>query len=223
MFLVPLLGAGAAEAVDAVLTGLIPNVGHYQKPVQSIRERRFEHLVAQQTDFSCGAASLATILKFAYAMPKLQEFDVMNGMLEKADMQQVAQKGFSLLDMKRYLQTVSLRGRGYQVGMDELMQLKIPAIVLLNDNGYNHFVVLRRIERGMAYLGDPALGNRIIPLDEFESKWNQVVFVVIGRQYDKDTILLSPRERLSYRALEPVSPMSDAELMEFGFYYSDML
>ena len=103
------------------------------------------------------------------------------------------------------------------------MKLKIPAIVLINDNGYNHFVVLRRIDRGMVYLGDPALGNRIIPQQDFLDKWNQVVFVVIGRAYEKDTILLNPRERLSYRALEPVSPLSDAELMEFGFSYSDML
>ncbi|MCL2912445.1 C39 family peptidase [Shewanella corallii] len=211
------------QSAEVVLNGLVPNMGHYQKSIQSIRERKFEHLVPQQTDFSCGAASLATILKFAYGMPDIKEFDVMNGMLEQADMEVVAQKGFSLLDMKHFLKEKSLRGRGYRVGIEELMKLKIPAIVLINDNGYNHFVVLRRIDRGMVYLGDPALGNRIIPKKDFLGKWNQVVFVVIGRAYEKDTILLNPRERLSYRALEPVSPLSDAELMEFGFSYSDML
>ena len=33
------------------------------KKVESIRERRFANLVEQKTDFSCGAAALAPILR----------------------------------------------------------------------------------------------------------------------------------------------------------------
>ncbi|WP_108944573.1 C39 family peptidase [Shewanella halifaxensis] len=210
-------------AADMMLTGMIPGMGSYNKNIQSIREQKFEFVVQQRTDFSCGAASLASILKYGYGNDSITENEVLLGMLEVADMEVVQQQGFSLLDMKRYLNSQNMRGRGYRVGVKELQQLKIPAIVLLNDGGYSHFVVLRRFTGEQVYLGDPALGNRILSYDEFTDKWNDIVFVVIGNQYIKDNPLLFPRARLTYKMLDPMQPLSDAELLEFGFEYADML
>ena len=58
----------------------LPGGGLVYKQVQSIRERRFADLVEQKTDFSCGAAALATILEKAYGAP-LDEQAVIQGML----------------------------------------------------------------------------------------------------------------------------------------------
>lgn len=210
-------------AANIPLTGVVPGMGTYSKPIQSIRERKFEHVIEQKTDFSCGAASLASLLKFAYDRHDINEQKVLVGMLEHADLGLVKEQGFSLLNMKRYLQSQGLRGRGYKVGEAEMSLLKIPAIVLLNDGGYSHFVVFRRHDEGEVYLGDPALGNRIMSMDEFNQKWNGVVFVVIGQDYQRDNPLLHPRAKLTLNTLDPLSPMTDAELLEFGFSYSDML
>jgi hypothetical protein len=38
------------------------------KSVTSIRERKFINLVEQKTDFSCGAAAMATLLNQAYGL-----------------------------------------------------------------------------------------------------------------------------------------------------------
>lgn len=217
------LSITSVAAAPIVLDGIVPGVGRYVKPIQSIRERKFEYVIEQQTDFSCGAASLATILKYAYHLDDISEELVLVGMLENADIAVVQEKGFSLLDMKNYLQSKGLRGRGYQIGGNELKKLQVPAILLLNDGGYSHFVVFRRISQDEVYLGDPALGNRIMPLEEFEKKWNGVVFIIIGNQYDRGNPLLSPRARLTYKALDPIAPLTDAELLEFGFSYSDIL
>lgn len=210
-------------AADISLTGIVPGMGTYSKPIQSIRERKFEYVIEQRTDFSCGAASLASLLKYAYGRDDINEQKVLIGMLEHAELSLVQDQGFSLLNMKRYLQSQGLRGRGYKVGGSEMSLLKIPAIVLLNDGGYSHFVVFRRHDGGDVYLGDPALGNRIMTMDEFNQKWNGVVFVVIGQEYQRDNPLLHPRTKLTFQALDPLSPMTDAELLEFGFSYSDML
>jgi predicted double-glycine peptidase len=210
-------------AAEVPLTGVVPGMGTYSKPIQSIRERKFEHVIQQRTDFSCGAASLASLLKYAYDRQEITEQKVLIGMLEHADLALVQEQGFSLLNMKRYLQSQGLRGRGYKVGEAEMSLLKIPAIVLLNDSGYSHFVVFRRYDGGEVYLGDPALGNRIMTMAEFNQKWSGVVFVVIGEDYQRDNPLLHPRARLTFQALDPLSPMTDAELLEFGFSYSDML
>ena len=210
-------------AADMPLTGVVPGMGTYSKPIQSIRERKFEYVIQQKTDFSCGAASLASLLKYAYDREDINEQMVLIGMLEHADLTLVQEQGFSLLNMKRYLQSQGLRSRGYKVGEAEISLLKIPAIVLLNDGGYSHFVVFRRYDNGDIYLGDPALGNRIMTMDEFAQKWNGIVFVVIGQEYQRDNPLLHPRAKLTFKALDPLAPMTDAELLEFGFSYSDML
>ncbi|MGS0680473.1 C39 family peptidase [Shewanella sp. 125m-7] len=210
-------------AAEIMLTGMIPGMGNYSKNIQSIRERKFEFVVQQRTDFSCGAASLASILKYGYGKADITEEHVLLGMLKVSDMAIVQEQGFSLLDMKRYLGSQNMRGRGYRVGVKELRQLKIPAIVLLNDGGYSHFVVMRRFTEKQVFLGDPALGNRILTYDEFTEKWNGIVFVVIGNEYIKDNPLLQPRAQLTYNTLGPMQPLSDAELLEFGFEYADML
>jgi predicted double-glycine peptidase len=213
----------AATAAEVSLTGIVPGMGTYIKSIQSIRERKFEHVIEQKTDFSCGAASLASVLKYAYGQNDITEQQVLIGMLEHANIDLVKEQGFSLLNMKRYLHASGYRGRGYKVGEAEMAQLKIPAIVLLDDGGYSHFVVFRRQEAGEVYLGDPALGNRIMAMEDFKAKWNGVVFVIIGNDYQRENVLLYPRAKLSYRALAPFAPMTDAELLEFGFSYSEML
>jgi len=52
--------------VVRVPVAALPGGGLVFKPVESIRERRFSDLVEQKTDFSCGAAAMATILNQAY-------------------------------------------------------------------------------------------------------------------------------------------------------------
>lgn len=190
------------------------------KPVMSMRERRFEHIVEQKTDFSCGAAALATILRYAYGM-NVSEPQVVSEMLALADPVQVRQLGFSLLDVKRYVESIGMRGRGYRINIEALNEVRVPVIVLLNYKGYKHFVVLRRISGNSVYLGDPAMGNRVIDREAFASGWNGVLFAVIGPQYNRETPLLRPRERLTVRDTESWRPISDVELVDFGFLRAD--
>ncbi|MCU1718557.1 C39 family peptidase [Pseudomonas sp. 5P_3.1_Bac2] len=191
------------------------------KQVLSIRERRFKDLVEQKTDFSCGAAALATILNKAYGW-NLQEAEVIRGMLANADPNLVLTQGFSMLDMKNYADKLGLRARGYRIEQDKLENLKVPSIVLHDVRGYKHFVVLQRTFKGYVYLGDPVLGHKKMPLEEFAKGWNGIVFALIGPGYDRYNALLTPPEPLTARQrINSFSPVKDAELMEFGFIQSD--
>ena len=58
---------------------VMPGGGLMYKKVESIRERKFANLVEQKTDFSCGAAALATILRQAYWMD-VDEDHIIKGM-----------------------------------------------------------------------------------------------------------------------------------------------
>ena len=193
------------------------------KPVQSVRERRFTNLVEQKTDFSCGAAAMATILQQAYGR-RVDEAEVINGMLTVADPEVVRAQGFSMLDMKRYAQTIGLRARGYRLAAEQLNQVTIPTIVLMEIRGYKHFVVLQRASHSHVYVGDPALGHKRYPLAEFAQGWNGIVFALIGQGYQRENALLHPPEPLTARdRLNRFQPIEDAQLVEFGFLHSDLL
>lgn len=220
-----LLGMPAAEPVSAAnipFGNAIPGTGVIHKGVVSVREARYADLVRQETDFSCGAAALATLLKHLYRLDT-SEAQVMEGMLRIADPEVVRQRGFSLLDIKNYVQTLGLRGRGYGVKIDQLERTRIPTLVLLDIKGYKHFVVLKKITRERAYIADPALGNRVVPRDEFTAGWNGVVFAVIGKGIDRQSALLFPREPLTARKLmTTLAPLTNTELLDFGFTHADL-
>lgn len=186
------------------------------KPLRSWKDMKFEGLVRQRTDFSCGAAVLATVFNAAYGKHSTEE-QVLVNMLKVADPAVVKEKGFSLLDMKRYVNGVGYAAEGYQVDFDALHHLKVPGIVLLNLKGYHHFVVVRKVTADMVQLGDPALGNRVMSRRAFEKAWNKVVFVIVGDGLDPQSALMNPPPPLSARRLfEQRSPTWNADLTDFG-------
>lgn len=181
--------------------GVLPGGGLIRKNVVSIRERRYLNLVRQQTDYSCGAAALATILKYGYEIDT-NEQGVLQGLLKVADATQAQTKGFSMLDMKRYVKTIGLRGRGYRVPENQLERVRIPVIALLNLKGYNHFVVFKKAQDGQVYLADPALGNKVVDREEFVAGWNGFVFAVIRNDFDRNSVLLDPAEPLKANKMQ---------------------
>lgn len=186
------------------------------EPLRSWKAMKFDGLVKQQTDFSCGAAVLATVFNGAYGK-HTTESQVLVNMLKVADPAVVKDKGFSLLDMKRYVNGVGFAAEGYQVNFDALHHLKVPGIVLLNLRGYHHFVVVRKVTDDLVQVGDPALGNRVMSRRDFERAWNNVVFVIVGDGLDPNSALTNPPPPLSARRLfEQRSPTWDADLTDFG-------
>ena len=222
MLILALLLASIAEASGVRFSSIVPGAGIINKQVTSLREQRYVNLVKQDTDFSCGAASLATILKYAYGMDVSEE-SVLRGMLKVADPELVRQKGFSLLDIKRYVETLGMRGRGYDVKPETPRRVRIPTIVLIDIRGYKDLVVLQTMRDNKVYLADPALGNKIVTFDEFNKIWNGVVFAVIGKGFDRNTVLLQPEEPLTARGLAQAHiPPTNSELLRFGFTHADL-
>lgn len=165
--------------------------GAVSVPVTSLKEARFKSVVRQQHDFSCGSAAVATLLTYHYGRPTTEE-DAFRAMWETGDQDTIRRQGFSLYDMKRYLETRNLRADGFRVGLDKLVEVGVPAISLITTKGYSHFVVIKGIEGGDVLVGDPALGLKAIPRPEFEAMWQGIVFVVrddveLGRKYFNDS------------------------------------
>jgi len=159
----------------------LPNGLYVTKNVMSLREARYKGLVRQRFDLSCGAASLATILRYYY-QDGVDESDIIEEMLKRGDREKIAEKGFSLLDLKEYAERKSYRAGGYKAELSSLRRLKIPGIVLLDSKKYKHFVVLKGIKKDQVYLGDPASGNRSMSTKTFDEAWNGVIFLVVSNE-----------------------------------------
>lgn len=156
--------------------------GAFSVQATSMREARFAATMRQQYDFSCGSAALATLLTHHYRHP-VGEDQVFLEMFRVGDQAKIQVEGFSLLDMKRYLETRGFTADGFQEPLEKLAEAGIPAIVLINEAGYNHFVVVKGLRDGRVLFGDPAGGTRVMPMADFEALWgNKILFVISNRQ-----------------------------------------
>lgn len=169
------LPATAQSPVDAGLLGTAP-VG---KAVRSMRDLRYRDIVRQQYDFSCGSAALATLLRGVYGM-EADEKELIKKMIAGTDARRVVQQGFSMLDMKRYVESTGMRAQGFRVDSAALYRLQIPVIALHDFKGYKHFVVIKGADSGRIHVADPALGHRVVSEAEFAAGWNGIVLAVTG-------------------------------------------
>ncbi len=172
----------SSQALAGWLT--LPGANPIAVRVKSFKEHHFLATVRQQYDYSCGSAALATLLSYQYQNP-VSEQEVFRDMWKNGDQQKIRKEGFSLLDIKQYLTSHGYSADGYEATLDKLAKAGIPAIVLIRDNGYHHFVVIKGISKDKVAVGDPSLGARIIPREQFEKmRLNRILFV-INNAHDK--------------------------------------
>jgi predicted double-glycine peptidase len=195
-----LLGATCAKAADLPIVG----GARFNVPIHSLKELKFVSTTRQQYDFSCGSAALATLLTHHYGYP-ISETVAFQAMWEQGDQQKIRREGFSLLDMQRYLASIGFKADGFRQPIDKLVGAKVPAIVLISEKGYNHFVVVKGAEDGRILLGDPSSGTRAITREHFESIWPSRLLFVIHEAPNKPQFNLSADWRAAPRA-----PLGDA-------------
>jgi uncharacterized protein len=172
--------ASLAHAATLEVRG--PQDGGFNVHVVSVKEARFTTTQRQQFDFSCGSAAVATLLTYHYGKPT-DERAVFTQMFQRGDQAKIRKEGFSMLDMKRYLESLGLRADGFQLPVDRLATERVPAIVLLSERGYRHFVVVKGVVRGRVLVGDPAMGTRAMSIDRFKRLWvNNILFVIHNRR-----------------------------------------
>lgn len=159
-----------------------PYGASYSIKLTSLKEARFKTTVRQRYDFSCGSAATATLLTYQYGH-RVSEAEVFTNMFASGDRAKIRNEGFSLLDMRRYLRSQGFAADGFELPLDKLLEEGLPAIVLLNDRGYRHFVVVKGMRGGRVLVGDPARGTRAMSRAQFERLWdNRVLFVVHNRR-----------------------------------------
>lgn len=176
--------AGTSHAGD--LVPVAPGGTIFRVPVKSLVDLRFENVVRQAYDLSCGAAALATLLKYFYS-EDLSEAEVIAGAASVGNPEKIANEGFSMLELKRYSEKLGYQSAGFRIDdVSELVNLKVPVIALVNNRGYAHFVVVKGVVGDEVLIADPAFGNRSRALDDFGREWERVVLAVVSAQHAGD-------------------------------------
>ena len=162
--------------------------GDTRRAVMSLLEQRQSLVVMQDWDYSCGAASLATLLNFQHGDPATER-EIALGLMARPEYVENPfivnmRKGFSLADLKIFVDARGYRGRGLgHMSLEELVA-KAPAMVPIMVHGSSHFVVVRGRHGNRILFADPLFGNRTMTETQFLDAWEaledvgRVAFVV---------------------------------------------
>ncbi|WP_374804591.1 C39 family peptidase [Paracoccus zhouxuedongae] len=163
IFVAILIAAVSAQNTPAV-ADVFPNSPINGRPsTYSWKALRDFRVVKQDLDYSCGAASLATILNEFYSMSVTEE-DVLTrmGAADRSSFQQLADVAPSY----------GVKAGGLMLSFDDLKQLQVPAIAYVQYRGEDHFTVIRGIRRdGVVHVADPSWGNRQLTAHQFRQMW----------------------------------------------------
>jgi len=165
----------------------------FEKSVCSWKQIKQMHIVMQKRDYSCGAAALATILRYYWgdSVTEEQILLAIEKILTPEEMKDRIKKGLAISDIRRaavdmgYLSTIGT------LTFQKLTESKVPLIVGISPDGYDHFAVYRGVDCDYVYLADPIRGNIRVPFCEFVSQWQKNAVLVVAKP-DQEPPTTSP-------------------------------
>ena len=124
--------------------------------------------ILQMEATECGAASLAMILahyKLWIPLEKLRQ---------ECGVNRDGSKASCVIRAARHR---GCKANGYKWNVDRL--LEVGAYPLIIHWEFNHFVVLEGVKGDTAYLNDPAMGRRTVPLEDFRTSYTGVALNIV--------------------------------------------
>jgi predicted double-glycine peptidase len=163
--------------------------------VCSWEELKRRNVVMQKRDYSCGAAALATLLRYQWDDRTVTEdslLKLVDTLLTQEEIKDRIQNGLSLTDLERVALKAGYDAAKLKGSISDLAQSKVPVIVGITVNEYNHFVVVRGVVGPWVYLADPMRGNLRVGIGTFESQWQQNAILVVVKAGVTDPPAFTP-------------------------------
>jgi hypothetical protein len=199
-----LIAAVAGSRRDAWAQGRAPIRDpnrYFRTYVQSYKELAQRQIVMQQRDYSCGAAALATIIRYYWGDPVTEEqfLLLLEKVLKPEDLKEREQNGLSLTDLRNLANKAGYQASIGRIKFAELAESRVPVLVGIITNKYDHFVVFRGAAGGWVYLADPSRGQIRIPNGTFQKQWQKNAILVIAKPgakvKDVNPMGITPQER----------------------------
>jgi uncharacterized protein len=134
---------------------------------------RFEATVPQNKDFTCGAASIATLLTYYWGTPTTEAaaLATLKSRYTEAQIKDIGEHGLSFDDLIFIASKLGFSAEGAKIPRDQLADLSGPVIVHLDKGAFKHFVVLRRVGDGVYYVSDPVVGQLAMSTSDFSNQY----------------------------------------------------
>jgi predicted double-glycine peptidase len=128
------------------------------KPIKSWIEFKNENLIRQKYDYSCGSASLSTILKYYYDL-NISEKDILDTILKskgyditKKEKLEDGDTSLSFLDLANFSKNKGFRAFGLALDFISLQKLKAPVILFVKIRKSEHFTIYKNMDKNYVYL-----------------------------------------------------------------------
>lgn len=119
-------------------------------------------MIRQTTAAECGLACIAMIAWYYGMRSDLEELRRRFS---------ISMRGADLVGILDIARKINMGGRGVRCDIEELTELRLPAILHFD---FNHFVVLKSAGRRRFEIHDPALGRRVLDQDEMSRSFTGV-------------------------------------------------
>ena len=149
------------------------------KHIKSWIEFKNENLTRQKYDYSCGSASLSTVLKYFYDL-NISEKDILDTVLKSKGLNNKEKKKFedsdfslSFLDLAKFSNLKGYKAIGLALDLNSLKKLKAPVILFVKIRDNEHFTVYKKMDENYVYLADPSFGNIKVKISKFKEMFYQ--------------------------------------------------
>lgn len=155
----------------------------FRRKVRNYKDLKRQNIVMQQRDYSCGAAALATVARFYWGDNVDEEFflTILDHILTLEEAEDRVENGLAMSDLRRAAVDAGYKAIVGKVTFEKLTESKVPLIVGITVDDYDHFVVYRGTDGIYVYLADPIRGNLRIRSHEFIKQWQKNAILAIAK------------------------------------------
>lgn len=155
----------------------------FSRKVRNYRELKRQNIVMQRRDYSCGAAALATVARYYWGDNVDEEFflAILDHLLTAEEAKERVENGLAMADLRRAAVEAGYTAVVGKVSFEKLTESKVPLVVGITVEEYDHFVVYRGTDGIYVYLADPIRGNLRIRAHVFIKQWQKNAILAIAK------------------------------------------
>ena len=154
-----------------------------QLRVTSWKQWQQRNVVMQNREYTCGAAALATVLRYYWGDAANEEtvLAVLTKMLSPAELRDRVINGLAISDLRLTAVRMGYEATIGTVSLEQLAAARAPVVVPIRLGKLDHFVVGARVAGGRVYLADPVRGNVRPTIEEFRTQWQKQAVLVVAK------------------------------------------
>ena len=203
---------------------LISNQGYIiteNSRIKSWRDLKQDNVIMQAYDYSCGAASLATLMRhyFNEDIDEIKLLKEISNMFSDEEMNIIKELGLSFLELETIAKNKGYQAISLQLTLSALADLSGPVLVYITPDDYKHFAVLRGVIKDKVFLADPSRGNIILSLKDFAKDWQGETFIMGRVDFTTEAnhgLAIHNATRLYKSVLTERKPLQNSIMLELG-------